>query len=332
MEEPSRRTHTDYDGAWKAALELYLEPFLRLCFPRIHAAIDWQRPVEFLDKELQEIVHDAQTGPLRVDVLVKVFRRDGVEEWLLIHIEIQSQPDPRLPWRVYRYRHRIADRYNHSVVTLVVLADPSPGFRPGPYEEETLGCRVRFEYPICKLLDLDAAVLEREDNPIAVVILAHRAAQRGVGDPVGRKAAKWQLTRRLYERGYEKKDILELFRLIDWLIQLPEELAVEFRRELVEYEQQQRMPYITSIEELGRREGRREGWREGRQEGLIAAKQNDVLDVVEVRFGKVPEGLREAVESIQDEIRLSALLKAAIRAGSLEELTRGGEDSTSAEA
>lgn len=170
-------------------------------------------------------------------------------------------------------------------------------------------------------------MLEREDNPIAVVILAHRAAQRGVGDPVGRKAAKWQLTRRLYERGYEKKDILELFRLIDWLIQLPEDLAVEFRRELVEYEQQQRMPYITSIEELGRREG----WQEGRQEGLIAAQQKAVLDVVEVRFGKVPEGLREAVESIQDEVRLSALLKAAIRADSVEELTRWVEDSMTTE-
>jgi len=324
MEELPRACATDYDGAWKAALELYLEPFLRLCFPRVHAAIDWDCPVEFLDKELQEIVRDAETGPLRVDLLVKVFRRDGFEEWLLIHIEIQSQPDPRLPRRVYRYRHRIADRYDRPVATLVVLADESPGFRPDPYEEETLGCRVRFEYPTCKLLDLEEATLEREDNPIAVVILAHRAAQSGAGDPAKRKAVKWRLTRGLYERGYGKKDLLELFRLIDWLLWLPDELAVEFRREVVEYEQQKRMPYITSIEEMGRREGR--------QEGLITARQNDILDVVGVRFGEVPEGVREAVDSIQDEARLSALLKVAIRARSVEELTRGVEDSTAGEA
>ncbi|MCW5558900.1 MAG: cytosolic protein, partial [Verrucomicrobiae bacterium] len=68
-------------------MELNLEPFLRLCFLRIHATIDWRRPVEFLDKELQKIVRDAQTGPLRVDLLVQVFLLNGLEEWLLIHIE-----------------------------------------------------------------------------------------------------------------------------------------------------------------------------------------------------------------------------------------------------
>jgi hypothetical protein len=58
--------------------------------------------------------------------------------------------------------------------------------------------------------------------------------------------------RPLYERGYSKEDILELFRLIDWLVQLPRELEVEFRRQVAEYEAQKHMPYITSIERLGR--------------------------------------------------------------------------------
>jgi hypothetical protein len=327
MEESTRSVPTDYDGAWKAALEIYLEPFLRLCFPIVHAAVEWSRPFEFLDKELQEIVRDAETGPLRVDKLIKVFRRDGVEEWLLIHIEIQSQPDHRLAMRVYQYRYRIADRYQKPVVSLVVLADDSPGFRPGPYEEDILGCRVRFEYPSCKLLDLEEAMLEAEDNPIAMVILAHRAAQVGAGDAAARKAQKWRLTRRLYERWPEREDILELFRLIDWLIWLPREEAIEFRREVAEYEEQKRMPYITSIEEMGRQKGREQGLEqgrlEGRQEGMIAAQQNAVLDVVEVRFGKIPDSLREAVGMIRDEARLRVLHKSAIQAGSLEEFTAG---------
>jgi hypothetical protein len=44
----------DYDGAWKEALEIYLQPFLRLCFPAVAERIDWNAPVEFLDKELQD--------------------------------------------------------------------------------------------------------------------------------------------------------------------------------------------------------------------------------------------------------------------------------------
>ena len=43
----------DYDGAWKEALEHYLQPFLELCFADIAARINWRIPVEFLDQELQ---------------------------------------------------------------------------------------------------------------------------------------------------------------------------------------------------------------------------------------------------------------------------------------
>ena len=41
MEQPP----SDYDGAWKYALEQYFEPFLAFFFPDVHAAIDWRRPV-----------------------------------------------------------------------------------------------------------------------------------------------------------------------------------------------------------------------------------------------------------------------------------------------
>jgi hypothetical protein len=181
---------------------------------------------------------------------------------------------------------------------------------------------VRFEYPSCKLLELSDELLVGIDNPAAVVIAAHRVAQRGTRDPAGRKTGKWELTRRLCERGYRKQDILELYRLIDWLIRLPEELAIEFRRELIKYEEQQRMPYITSIERLGRQEGLQQGRQEGWREGLIAARQRAVLDALEIRFEQVPEGLRQTIETIQDDARLRTLYRVAIRAVTLDEFTR----------
>mgnify|MGYP001172711702 CR=1 FL=1 len=78
----------DYDGAWKEALEQYLQPFLALCFPAVADGIDWHQPVEFLDQELQQVVRDADLGKQRTDKLVKVQRLDGTEEWLLIHLEV----------------------------------------------------------------------------------------------------------------------------------------------------------------------------------------------------------------------------------------------------
>jgi FMN phosphatase YigB (HAD superfamily) len=129
---------------------------------------------------------------------------------------------------------------------------------------------------------------------------------------------KWEITRRLYERGYSKEEVLELFRLIDWLLHLPEEQRIEFRREVLEYEASKHMPYITSIEEMGRQEGRQEGLREG----AITARQKAVLDALEVRFVEVSNAIRERIEAIREEARLRALLQAAIQAGSLEAFAR----------
>jgi hypothetical protein len=53
---------TDFDGAWKEALEQYLEPFLALCFPQAHADIDWTQMPVFLESELQQLAPDEQRG------------------------------------------------------------------------------------------------------------------------------------------------------------------------------------------------------------------------------------------------------------------------------
>ncbi len=54
---------------------------------------------------------------------------------------------------------------------------------------------------------------------------------------------------------------------------------------------------------------------EGRQEG----RQEDVLEALAIRFTQVPEGLRESVLAIADEVKLRELLRAAIRCQSIEE-------------
>jgi predicted transposase YdaD len=68
----------------------------------------------------------------------------------------------------------------------------------------------------------------------------------------------------------------------------------------------------------GRQEGRHEGRQEGRQEGLISSKQQDILEALEIRFQRVPEGLREEIQAISDTKKLSLLLRAAITSVDLE--------------
>ncbi len=93
----------DYDSPWKEALDEYFEAFIALFFPAMHREIDWQRGHEALDKELQQITPDAEQGRRIVDKLVKVWRLDGEEEWVLVHVEVQGQEESRFASRMFVY-------------------------------------------------------------------------------------------------------------------------------------------------------------------------------------------------------------------------------------
>ena len=58
---------------------------------------------------------------------------------------------------------------------------------------------------------------------------------------------------------------------------------------------------------------------EGMQRGQVAAQQKDIFEALEIRFNRVPEGLREEIEAIGDTAKLQSLLRAAITSATLDE-------------
>jgi hypothetical protein len=298
----------DYDSPWKEALDRYFEPFLALLFPRAHGEIDWSRGYESLDKEFQQVVRDAEVGRRYVDKLVKVWLRDGGECWVLIHVEVQTTRDPEFPHRVYVYNYRVHDRYNRPVASLAVLADDAPDWRPTEFRQRLLGCETGISFPPVKLLDFAAheAVLEASTNPFAKVVLAHLKAQETRGDAAGRHAWKVRLVRGLYEHGFSAQDVRELFRLIDWLMELPPALTALFRQELDRFQQERQMPYITSIERLGRCDGIR----------------LSIEALLRRQFGEAGLQLMPELREIHEEEKLLAILTAVPTAASPDEVRR----------
>jgi len=264
------QTQSDYDGAWKEALERYLPDFMAFFFPQAHAKIDWTREYEFLDKELQQVVRDAELGRRRVDKLVKVWQKNGAEAWVLVHVEVQAWEEAVFAERMYVYNYRLFDRYHRRVASLAVLGDERAGWRPDRLEHELWGCRTRFEFPVVKLLDYGEKwdELEKSDNPFATVVMAHLKTQETRHDEEKRKRWKLYLMRRLYERGYGREDILNLFGFIDWMMSLPKEIEDEIWQEIREYEEVEQMTYITSVERIGFERGVQEGIQQGLQQGV----------------------------------------------------------------
>jgi hypothetical protein len=72
-----------------------------------------------------------------------------------------------------------------------------------------------------------------------------------------------------------------------------------------------------------REEGLQKGLQKGRQEGEIHSRRQALLDVLEVRFAPLPEGLREALSGVSALDRLERLLKVAVICPDLEAFTSG---------
>jgi hypothetical protein len=166
---------------------------------------------------------------------------------------------------MYVYNYRIFDRFRRGVVSLAVLGDERRRWRPRQFVFRRWGFSLRMQFPIVKLLDYrkDIIELEANPNPFAAVVLAHLKTLETKGQPAERCQWKLRLVKGLFERGLTAEQIRQLFRLIDWLMDLPPELAQEFADQIHRFEEERHMPYITSVERLAREKGRAEGIQEG---------------------------------------------------------------------
>ena len=129
-------------------------------------------------------------------------------------------------------------------------------------------------------------------------------------DPAARRVWKLRVIKGLYERGLDRRAIIELLRLIDWLMDLPKDLQEQLMNELHEFEEAKKMPYVTHIE------------RRGIQKGTALGLRRALLGALQVRLGGVPDPMREAIEAVEDAARLEALHTRALEAESLDEFRR----------
>ncbi len=247
----------------------------------------------------------------------------------LAHIEVQTQRDSTLPRRLFDYHYHIERRHRCRVITIAILGDLSPSWRPGSFSSDIPPLGMGLGYLAIKLIDLEQKIESPRfrGNPVAMVIRAHLAALRTRRDLEARLMQRVALCRRLYEEGFNQKDVVFIHGLIDRLMILPCPLMVRFRQELFTLEKDKNMPYVDTLtrmslqegRKVGRKEGRTEGLTEGRQEGSLAQARESVIEALEIRFGEVSADLRERINALDNLRTLKAQLRRAITVPSLDQ-------------
>jgi hypothetical protein len=190
------------------------------------------------------------------------------------------------------------------VVSLAVLADDEANWRPERYEDDCWGWSVRMVWPTVKLLDYAdrEAELEQSKNPFAAVVLAHLKTLQTRRDPESRQAWKMRLVRGLYERSLADADVAELYRVIDWLMELSSRRQAAFRREFDEYEEGRRMPYVTTFERH------------------VMCKL--IEDSLRTKFGEEGAALMPAIIDLDDAEKFLALNRTILTATTVAEVRR----------
>ncbi len=100
---------------------------------------------------------------------------------------------------------------------------------------------------------------------------------------------------------------------------LPEDLEKEFTEEILQYQEEKKMPFIAPFEELAMKKGFEQGRQEGRQEGNLEEARKVLIEFLNMRFTDIPSSIYESIQKIDQLSRLRDLRKEVITATSLNE-------------
>jgi hypothetical protein len=204
------------DITWKVVLEEIFSDLLRFIFPDADEVYDLERGFEFPDKEMAELhpQPDEEKDSRFADKLVKVFHRDGAEEWVLLHVEVQGDTSERdgFAERMYTYFYRIRDRYQRPVSAVAIFTGKDGRMMPGYYSYEYRGTRLTYEYRKLSILDYTDDELDKSSNPFAQVIIAARMRwKEGTMAEEDLLKIKVLAARKLLEKGFDMPTIRALY-------------------------------------------------------------------------------------------------------------------------
>jgi hypothetical protein len=249
------------DILWKVVLEEVFDDLLRFLYEDADLEYNMDQGFQFLDKELAELCPDPEkdTDTRFADKLVKVFHRDGGEEWILLHIEIQGDTTERAEFsaRMFRYFYRILDRFRRPVSAVAIFTGLDGKKMPNQFEYTYRGTRLFYQYHSFSILDFPDEELADSDNPFALVVLAAKTAL------LERKIPKQELLNRkvsiagkLLRRGFQSRKVRAILKFLENCVRLEDEEMNRIFRERI---QSQDKNFVMGIDEYVKMEGIEEG-------------------------------------------------------------------------
>jgi hypothetical protein len=209
----------------------------------------------------------------------------------------QAKPDFDSPWK------KALESYFPAFMQLLF---PKTIKKLGLYTQKMWGTALKFRFPIITIQDWQDKIdqLESNANLFTVIILAQLIAHN-IDNPRQHYLHKSKIITLLYQRGYLEKDVVILFHLINWLLQLPEALELQLKHKVAEIEAELKMPYITHCEWFAKEEG----------------EVSILLKLLKLKFGFISKTIENKIKSAEKS-QLDDWLEKIFTAKSLASLLR----------
>lgn len=236
---------TNYDFRWKEIIEALFEDFVAYFMPSFYPKVDFKKGVEFLDKELQELVGTyGKKGYIVTDKLVKVHLKDGSIKWLVIHIEIQSTDESNFSERMFVYFSRLYEKYNKRIIAIAVYTGAKV---PKNYDEfvyELEETKLTYQFAAYRAKEKSTKELKASNNPFALAVLAGKYVQQTKQEELSLYRAKLELVRLARDKNYDSQRIKALIKFIVYLIELPTS-EIKFQKQVRKMINSENMERVT---------------------------------------------------------------------------------------
>ncbi|MBI1929262.1 hypothetical protein HYR99_34080 [Candidatus Poribacteria bacterium] len=307
----------DHDGLFKELLHQCFELFLRLFYPQQATQLDFS-DFTFLE---QERLTDYPSGEHRyIDTLVAIKTLDG--QAILIHLECQSSRQSGFPLRMFRYFSQLRLRGDTLIWQIVVYmprGEAGLGFET--YTETVFGeTFLPFRYWCINLGSLEASVYLATKNPVAYG-LAPLMIRGDISNP---------RLKVICLNGIASSDITPaqaalLAYFVEVYLPLTPAEQAEFEQ-LIQREEVTVMQFITSWERKGIEQGMKQGIEQGRAEEAVRSRQEALLELLQEKFGSLPQTAVQQVETLSSVDELRQLLRQVVHAASLAEMGLDGSN------
>ncbi|MBM7662823.1 putative transposase/invertase (TIGR01784 family) [Bacillus mesophilus] len=304
----------DYDYLWKDVVTSLFEEFLLFFSPDLYERVDFSVQPEFLEQELLTILPESSSNKRTSDKLVKLRLKNGNEQWVYVHIEVQGDYKKEFPKRMFQSFYRVMDFYEKPVYAMALFTDERASYNKDQYSYEFLETKVTYSYKTYRIASQTETTLLQSHNPFALVVLAGLYAIKSKKEKNLTYYFKRYLMTILFqdkmkEESMTRENIRKLLLFIDKILTMPFEEEAALIQEMKPVIEREGSVVGLSIEDIvlgqyllnearekAKKEGRELGIQEGREVGRAEGRREQKIEIA-VKLLQLNVGLEAIIEA-----------------------------------